>query len=93
MTPYLRIMECQRRDKAAGVKTVQEYFMEMGKWSQTFKNGWDFHSERQREKKYLAKLNKILNSMCVGTKPIFCSLINQFLVLYILLVFLKELLN
>ena len=39
MAPSLRIMECQRRNKPAGARTVQEYFMEVGKWNQTLKNG------------------------------------------------------
>lgn len=41
---------------------------EMGRWSQTFKSGWDFYSEDQGEKKkYLAKLSEIMSSICTGT--------------------------
>lgn len=39
MTPSLRIMGCQRRDKAAGVKTVQEYYMEMANVARLLKMG------------------------------------------------------
>lgn len=83
-------MECQRKDKPEGVRTVQECTHGNVEMEPDLEK-WVKFLFRSGGRKNILLNYKIVSSMHADTIPIFCSLIALSLVSY--LVFLKELMN